>query len=391
MPLKQKIKDIVEPYYNRIAKKCINLFYYLPVRNNKIVFIQGCGDGYRCNLKYVAEEIIRQGLPYDLVWMLNFMNEFVPMPIRKVKYNRIKAVYELSTARVIINNTKSLIPVKKKNSQCFIYIPHGQPGCKCSEKDAKLPENYVRNSKIHSALTDVFVSMGSYHTQVLKDTFWVSDHAEIWEVGFPRNDIYYQDMSKKQQDLRKKLNVPKGYRIVMYAPTFRNNNSTAINPYNLDLNRVLSTLEKKTGDNWMFFVALHKNFIWFKKPDYQFKEKIWNVADYRDLHELLLIVDVVISDYSSVALDFNNMRRPVFLYASDLDDYNKTWGLKEMYFKMPFVLSRTNDEMEKAIMEFDMYEYQERLNKFEKIYGSVDDGHAAERFVNRLNGILKSE
>ena len=310
----------------------------------------------------------------------------IPPQIRKVKFNRIKAVYELSTAHFVINDSKSLYPVKKKQGQVFIYIPHGQPGCKCAEGDANLPEAWIKNSKQHSAVTDVFVSMGKYHTQVLKDTFWVPEHAEIWKTGFPRNDQYYRDTIEKQLELRKKLNVPEGTHVVLYAPTFRDDNTTEA--YNMNLHGVLQSLEQKTGEKWMMFITLHPNFVWFKVPPYRFDDKVWNMSDYPDLHELLLIVDVAISDYSSVALDFANLRRPVFLYASDVDEYRKMRGLKEMYFHLPFALCRTNDELHDTIMAYDEDTYQHRLDDFQQIYGSVDDGHASERFVNKLKELI---
>ena len=381
-----RFKRIVEPTYNKVYRWYISLFYYLPIRQKKIVFIQSEGGGYRCNLKYVAEEIISQGISYDMVWLVNNKSEPVPSPIRKVKYNRIRAVYELATAHVFINDSKGLYPVKKKTGQKFIYIPHGQPGCKCAEADAILPEDWVKNSQLHSSLMDVFVSMGTYHTQVLKDTFWVPKNAEIWEVGFPRNDMFYRDTTEKQLELRKKLNIPDGYRIVLYAPTFRANGKNTA--YDLDLHRLLNTLEQKTGDKWLCFLPLHRNFIWFPKPPYHFDEQIWDMSEYRDLHELLLIVDVAISDYSSVSLDFSNLRRPVFLYASDLEEYRREWGLKDMYFKLPFQLCQTNDEINDAIINFDKVEYDKRLASFYQLYGSVDDGHAAERFVKRLHLLM---
>lgn len=118
----RKIKNVIEPSYNFIYKQCIKLFYYIPIKQNKIVFIQGDGDGYFCNLKYIAEEIIRQNLDYDMIWMVNRMDEHIPYPIRKVKYNRIKAVYELATAHFLINNLKSYIPVKKKKwAKIYLY------------------------------------------------------------------------------------------------------------------------------------------------------------------------------------------------------------------------------------------------------------------------------
>ncbi|WP_315366151.1 CDP-glycerol glycerophosphotransferase family protein [Prevotella koreensis] len=383
----RRIKDVVEPLYNAILKQCIKFFYYIPVKHNKIVFIQGCGGSYRCSLKYVAEEIFRQKLHYDMVWLVSSFNIEIPPFIRKIKYNRIRAAYELATAHVMINNSKSLYPIRKKPTQTFIYIPHGQPGCKCAEADANLPEEWVRASKEHSSLTNVFVSMGIYHSQVLKDTFWIPENAEIWEIGFPRNDQYYKDTTAKQLAIRHNLNIPEEMCIAFYAPTFRDNGLTYA--YNLDFNRALMALERKTGKKWMFFVTLHDNFIWFKKPPYEFNDRVLNMSSYEDIHELLLIADIVISDYSSVALDFSNTRRPVFLYASDIEEYVAMRGLKPMYYNLPFPLAKSNDELERNILDFDKKVYAKKLENFYNIYGSFDDGHSSERFVNMLKAIIK--
>lgn len=368
-------------------KLCIPIFYYLPIKKNRIVFIKGNGDGYACNLRPIAEEIIKQNLSYDMVWLLLVNDNNIPSQIRKVRFNRIRAIFELSTAHIIITNSKSYISFKKKENQKLIYIPHGQPGCKCAEGDGNLSPQYIKMSKFHSSITDVFVSMGTYHTQVLKDTFWVPKNAEIWECGFPRNDRYYQDTTKLEKQIRQKIHVPDGYRIALYAPTFRDNGKTEA--YNLDLQRLLTTLEKKTGEKWILFITLHPCFKWFKHPPYTFGKYIWDMSDYTDIHELLLAVDITISDYSSVALDFANTRKPVFLYASDIDDYTRIRGLKDMYYKLPFSLSKNNDELEKAIMNFNIDEYRQKLQDFNQIYGSYDDGHASERFVERLKSIIK--
>ena len=103
---------------------------------------------------------------------------------------------------------------------------------------------------------------------------------------------------------------------------------------------------------------------------------------------MLLVADIAISDYSSVALDFSNTRKPVFLYASDIDKYTAMRGLKPMYYKLPFSLSRNNEELEKNIASFDMKEYSQRLSAFYKIYGSFDDGYASNRFVEKLKTIM---
>ena len=114
------------------------MFYFLPIQKNKIVFVKDNGKGFACNLRYVAEEVIRQRLPYKLVWLVNDMTVEMPPEIRKVRYNSINAVYEMATAHVFINNAKTSYLIRKKNSQKFIYIPHGQPGAKCDGADALL-------------------------------------------------------------------------------------------------------------------------------------------------------------------------------------------------------------------------------------------------------------
>ena len=110
---------------------------------------------------------------------------------------------------------------------------------------------------------------------------------------------------------------------------------------------------------------------------------------YTDIHELLLIADIAISDYSSVALDFSNTRKPVFLYASDIDKYTAMRGLKPMYYQLPFALCKNNDEMEAAIKNFKMADYSKKLQKFYKVYGSVDDGYASKRVVEHLKQMIQ--
>ena len=386
-PIRPKIKSFCTVIHDTFLDFCVYLFHCLPIKKNKIVFVKDNGKGFACNLRYVAEEIIRQGLPYDMVWLVNNGFEEMPNEIRKVRLNSAKAVYELATAHIFINNAKIPYKVRKKKSQKFIYIPHGQPGAKCDGADVKHQGAFEAKSIRHSELTDVFVSMSSFHTQTIRDNFWVPTHASIWETGFPRNDIFYRDTRQKQQEIRRKLNIPEGYRIVLYAPTWRDSNTTEA--YNIDLHRTLAALERRTGDKWMFFITLHPNFFWLKKPVYDFGERVWNMSDYTDIHELMLIVDVAISDYSSVSLDFSNSRRPVFLYASDIDEYQRIRGLKEMYFKYPFPLCKTNDELETAIMSFDINDYHQKLENFyQNIYGSFDNGHASEQFITKLQSFI---
>lgn len=64
-------------------------------------------------------------------------------------------------------------------------------------------------------------------------------------------------------------------------------------------------------------------------------------------------------------------------------------GLKPMYYQLPFALCKNNDEMEAAIKNFNMADYSKKLQKFYKVYGSVDDGYASKRVVEHLKQMIQ--
>ena len=77
------------------------------------------GKGFGDNLKYIAEEIRRQDIPWRMRWLIRG-EESVPDYIKKVNIDGLWAFYELSTAKIIISNSKKNIPIdfiSKKKSE----------------------------------------------------------------------------------------------------------------------------------------------------------------------------------------------------------------------------------------------------------------------------------
>lgn len=382
-----KIKEILyHKIYFRLLEKCIDWFYYLPVKKNKIVFLHDFGNGYGDSPKVLAEEITRRGLSYDMVWLVNDMNLDIPNPIRKALMSRIKSVYELATAKVIITTAKSKYYLKKKSTQFFVYIPHGQIGAKYVERQAgdTLSKGYIDGSIWHSKVSNLFISSSKLHTEEELTWYWYD--GEVMECGLPRNDIFFHYTPEDVQDIKKKVGIPAGVKIVLYGPTFRNEPSNE--PYAIDTERVLQTLEQKTGDKWIFLFRAHPNFVWYGKPAFEYSDKVMDVTSYPDMQDLLLISDVLISDYSSAMFDFNLMHRPVFLFTKDIEAYQKMRGLKDWYFKVPFPFCHNNDELASAIANYDEKEYHEKCAEFDKFYGNLETGTAAKQIVDRLQKIM---
>lgn len=383
-----KIKELLYwKLYFKVMKQCIKWFYYLPVNNRKIVFLHDFGNGYGDSPKVLAQEIIKRDLPYDMVWLVNDMKFQFPKPIRKVLISRIKSVYELATAKVIVTTGKSKYNLKKKNDQFFMYIPHGQIGAKFVERQAgdTLSQGYIEGSKWHSEVSDLFISSSKLHTKEMLTWYWYD--GEVMECGLPRNDIFFHYTNEDVKRIKKEVGIPDDVKIVLYGPTFRN--EASYEPYAIDTERVLAALEQKTGDKWIFLFRAHPCFVWYGKPAFEYSDKVMDVTSYPDMQDLLLISDVLISDYSSAMFDFNLMHRPVFLFTKDIEAYQKMRGLKDWYFKVPFPFCHNNNELMEAIKNYDGQKYHKRCEEFDKFYGNLETGTAAKQIVDRLEKIMK--
>lgn len=378
-------------FYYPLMMFCVRLFYYLPVKKNKILFFHDFGNGFGDSPRYIAEEIIRRGLHYDMVWGVNGDNcnpDEYPLRMRLVLVSRIRMIYELATAKVIVTTGKYRYHLKKKKTQFFVYVPHGQIGAKYVEGQAegKIGAKYIEGSKWHSSVTDLVLSSSKLFTEEVRNYYWYPD-GEIAEIGLPRNDRFFNYSEADMNKIREKVGIPQGVKVLLYAPTFRDNGNDKA--YDIDTERILQTLERKTGESWMMLIRLHPCFIWFKQPRFVYDRRVVNVTRYPDMQDLLLISDVLISDYSSTMFDFNLLHRPIFLYVNDVEDYQRMRGLKEWFFKVPFPFCHNNDELNAAIMDFDRSSYEQSCREFDKFYGSMEHGVAAKSFVDRIELIMK--
>lgn len=374
--LKQSINSILLTLLSKFPK------------NNKIVFVNFWGRGYGDNLKYIADEILSRNLSFDLVWLVGDMSLAFPNGIRKVKYYSLKSKFELSTAKVIISNAKGILPYVKTHSQYYIQTWHGGFPLKYIEKEAEndLSEEYVRNSMFDSSITDLIISGSDFQTEIIEKSFWYE--GEIFKHGIPRNDIFFNFTEDKICKIKHKLGFVKNDRIVTYVPTFRDNNK--ISAYNLDPVSLLATLHKKTGYQWKLIIRLHPN-VACQSNFFDYGENVINGTVYDDPQELLLISDVLITDYSSIMMDFAIMKKPVFLFATDLEHYvSACRNLRPIFYKLPFDLCTSNEILYNKIKDFDIKTYLERLNSFLEIYyKSYDDGRASKHVVDRIEKVME--
>ena len=369
------------------------------INPNKIVFTNFSGN-YDCNPKYICEEIIRRKLPWQLVWTVwgHGRNENVieegRYPAELTLTNRYsKDFYQhLYDAHIIIDNGTSFASAayRKKTNQVLINTWHGSLGIKRFPKNTSMRNwNYNRIARWNGKMTDYMISNSAFEDGYYRETYF--QHPQILRFGHARNDPLFRKGELEIQCVRDKLRlqygIPESYRICLYAPTFRD--AREQNPYNIPYAGLRDVLRNRFGGEWVILTRLH-----FRSKHLGIMQSmpfgVVSVTDYPDIVELMQVADVGITDYSSWICEYVHTRRPGFMYATDIEQYDCERGFYDPPDKMPFPLSTSGDELLRSILEFDEAKYVRDVAEFLQRKECVDDGHAAARIVDWLEEMMKS-
>ena len=221
---------------------------------------------------------------------------------------------------------------------------------------------------------------------------------KVQATGFPRTDLFFDEQSKKQKidEVYKKYPFIKGKKVILFAPSYRGTQfrDAHYDIAKLDLEKIYNELSKQ---NYIFISKWHPflaNNIRMKlKSGYdQYKEHsnfYYDLSAEGDINDLLLVTDILITDYSSVIFDYFFTNKPIIYFTYDLKDYENDRG---MYF--PFQdyvygdVTITNDELIEAIKKGSLEE--EKRTKFKQKFLDACDGKSTAKtykwiFENKLD------
>lgn len=381
--IKNILKYIVEFVY-------IKILYLFPIKKNKIIFCNFVGRGYGGNPKYIAEHLRENYSGLNMYWLCRNKNEKFPDNVKPIKIYRIKHFYHVMTAKFIINNTRCPMKVPKRKGQIYLQTWHASFGAKKVEQEAEanLTEQYIKEAKEEGKICDAILSSCKQMTNQIKRCFWLNGKAEILEYGIPRNDYLIKNSNNNELilNIKENLGIKKDVFLVLYAPTFRDDNS--IKGYKLDFDGLYNAFKKTFNKEIKILLRCHPNVTRLAKI-FPNEKYILNVSEYADMQHLLIISDFIITDYSSVGFDGMIMNKPVLAIALDLKEYEKTRGLVDEFYSFPYPLAHTNEEAISAILKFDINDYTKKINNYKEKYPLFDDGNASEKvckwIMNKIN------
>ena len=412
--MKEHIYILFRKIKGKLNSMCFYLCRVFPV-DKKLVSVcsfEGKG-GFGCNPKYVVKKLHEMDSSIKFVWFLNdnaFEKNF-PDYVKKVPNNLGSRAYWLSRSKVWIDNYRKPLGTVKRKGQYYVNTNHYTLGIKTvglwrGEGFSKMA--YLVSKNDSDMIDDLVID--SKFCELASPKGLIYD-GHFLKTGAPRCDVLYGDRSEKKKAYRRRNNLPKDVKILLFAPTFREGAKDGkrfvySEIWSIDFGRLLKNLEKKFGGTWYICFRVHPQlaagFEEYRNDD--IAGRILNESKADDLYEIMAAMDAYITDYSSACFEAGFAKIPVFIYADDIKKYEKDrgslyWNMTGDYksnilcnqdiflgedWKFPFSVATNNDELEKNIKDFDKEKYEAELDLFHKEIGLVFDGKASERVCRQI-------
>lgn len=364
----------------------IPLFKLLPLKD-KVIFSNFFGNPLGDDPKYILEELLKVRTNVRLVWVAKNHRINVPNGVIKVRYKSIGYYYHICTAKVWVFNIRNLSHPLKREGQFYIQTWHATTGIKMAEaaNETYLPKEYVKQVKKDALDTDLMYTNNDSSLYQYKNYFWYN--GLVVKMDVPRTGALMKDIKCKRLKVENYFNI-KNKKIILYAPTFRK--CEDVNIYIWNYKKVLSVINKKFNEQHVLMIRLHPNISHLSQL-IQYDEDIINASTYPDMQELLATADILVNDFSSTMFEFAYMSKPVFLFASDFDNFIKTE--RNLFYKfeeLPFNMTTTIDDLCHEISAFDDIVYKKKCDSFYKRISMVDTGHGSEKLCDIIINFIKS-
>ena len=381
-------------YYKKMSKK-------IPVDDKMVIFEAFFAKKYACSPKAIYEYMLSDPRYKDFtfVWVFRNINDpaikeiFAGKRTILLKYKTKKYYRFYARAKYWVTNARIPDCIVKKPEQVYIQCWHGTPLKKLGwdievKGDNALSSNKeVRRQYNHDASRYTYMlSPSRFCTEKLTSAFNLKALGKediMVEKGYPRNDELFTFDDEKIKAIRARIGIPEGKKVILYAPTWRDNQHTLGVGYTFDIGIDLKALRERYGDEYVILMRMHY-LIASKMNLGGVMDFAIDVSNYNNVNDLYIVSDMLITDYSSVFFDYANLKRPILFYMYDLDEYqNNTRDFYISLDELPGPIIKEEQALSDAIGDITNIraEYDKKYKAFNDKFNYLDDANASKRVV----------
>ena len=352
-------------FKHKLFGKLFNLFTKFPINNKQVSFIIDSNESFKGNLDYIKKEFEKRG-----DFHFNFFYK------DKLSFSNFK---KLATSKYIFLNDNffplAFMDFKKESKVVQLWHAPGafkKFGASIASESSEMIKEISKNIDYLIVSSD---NIKKYYAEAFQ-----IEESKIKSLGLPRADYYFENHKNLRQDFDLKYPLAKNKKIILYAPTFRDNNEDN-NVFNfLDLEK----FNRELDDEYILVLRLHPKIKKFFKGGIEDNEDYIDCTEFKNEQELLLISDILITDYSSIMIEFSLLNKPTIFFTYDYDRYiTKDRGFYFDFKKnVPGPVVYTTDELIAKIKNNDFD--KNKIRNFRKTQFNSFDGKASKRIVDFL-------
>ena len=332
----------------------LNFIYFfmklLPTNKNKVLFLSRQSNTPTEDFMFL-EARLRELKPELKTVMITKRADKSFSDLFVFALQTLGSMFHLATASVCVLDSywPAVSMLKHKDSLAVIQIWHAMGKIKKSGYQS-LDKGLGRSSMIAHEMRmhrnyDVIIAGGKAFNPFYCASFGV-DESVLYNVGLPRMDMLRENTEKCRKQFYVAYPELEGEKIVLYAPTFRKGQI-------LDPKPIVDAFDFNG----------HQQLIIKRHPNQRLNEENLGQAmtcDEVPTSTVLSVCDCVITDYSAITIEAAILKKPVYFYLFDYEDYLSRNGLNvllsdefpDSVFTSP---DKLFDSIENGTYDFDNY------------------------------------
>jgi len=386
----------------KILGKMIRLLYkmvyrFIPSDPKTILFISFHGKGYSDNpaaiYEYMRNDEAYQD--YKFIWAIKHhkSKNLTIEGAKIIEYFSLPYFYYLARSRYWFVNCKLPGYVLKKKEQVYLQTWHGTP-LKRLGRDIVLEdenatfyrskmsaEEMYKTYDVDVAKYNYMISPNPFCSKVFPSAFGINKERLI-ETGYPRCDVLVNTKAEDISKIKQKYGIPQDKKVVLYAPTWRDNSFVA-KGYTFKLQVNFAKWKEILGEEYVVIFKPH--YLIINDFDMEaYKGFVYEIEASADIAQLYLISDILVTDYSSVFFDYAILNRPMYFYMFDLEEYASE--LRGFYFDiykdLPGEVIRDENILLARIANNE-YDYK-KLEQFNQDFNIWHDGTCSKKVLEKV-------
>ncbi len=371
----------------------------VPVDRNMVLFDSSVGLNYTGSPRAIYERMVELGLDrkYHCVWLFqkgSAPKEPLPGRVKVVRYGRFLHLWYMCRGGIWVFDTRQPKFIRKKENQHYIQTWHGTPLKKLAlDMDSvqmygeKGIQVYHENFRNNAKTWDYLIAQNAFSDAIFRRCF--DFHGTMLHTGYPRNDVLFRKNNPEDiAAIRRQLGLPEGKRILLYAPTWRDNEYDPDGKYAFRPKLDFGKLREAIGEDTVVMVKYH--YLVGDRIDWsEFRGFVYPFNAEAEISLLYLAADALITDYSSVMFDYALLKRPMYFYTYDLENYRDE--LRGFYFdfleEAPGPISLTTEELIRDLQQTPEEHarlYAAKEQAFREKYHDYERGDAADQIIGLM-------